>query len=114
VRPRAAAGLLLLVLTAHAFVAGATHFHRRVVSGAHASRVALHGGDADGQSVPPAGDEAQCLLCRLQRNFVSDLQSTTLAFAPPAADALRYAAPRKVSARAVRFLAPSGRAPPSV
>lgn len=111
-RPRAAAGLLLLVLTTHAFVAGATHFHRGVVSGANASRVALHGGEGDGQSVPPSGDEAQCLLCRLQRDSVSDLQSTTLAVEPPAADALRYAALRQVSARAQRSLSPPGRAPP--
>ena len=112
-RPRAAVGLLLLVVTAHVFVAGATHFHRRAVSGAQSSRVALHGNDGGGRSVPLLGDEAQCLLCRLQRSFISNLQGATFALTPPPADALGYAAPHVVSARASRSLLPSGRAPPS-
>ena len=114
VRPRAALGLLLLAVTAHAFVAAATHFHRRAVSGAQASQAALCGDDGSGTSAPLAGDEAQCLLCRLQRSFVSDLQCATLAVAPPSTDALNYAALRQVSARASCSLLPSGRAPPSV
>ena len=113
VRSRAALGLLLLAVTAHAFVAGATHFHRRAVSGAHASPVALRGDDGSGSSAPLAGDEAQCLLCRLQRSFVSNLQCATLAVAPPSTDALGYTALRHVSARASCSLLPSGRAPPS-
>ncbi|HEX8351813.1 MAG TPA: hypothetical protein VF611_02735 [Pyrinomonadaceae bacterium] len=112
-RSRAAAGLLLLVVTAHAFVASATHFHRGAVSGAQSSLAALHGSGQDGQSVPLAGDDAQCLLCRLQRSFVSDLQSATPAVEPPPTDALDYAALRNVSARASRSLLPPGRAPPS-
>jgi hypothetical protein len=106
-------GLLLLVVTAHAFVASATHFHRRAVSDAQSSHAVLHGDERGGQSVPLAGDEAQCLLCRLQRSFVSDLQSATLAVAPPTTDALSYAALGNVSARVSRSLLRSGRAPPS-
>lgn len=112
-RSRAAAGLLLLVVTAHAFVAGATHFHRGAVPGAQSSKAAIRGDDGGGRSAPLAGDDAQCLLCRLQRSFVSDLQSAALAVEPPSADALGYAALRSVSARASRSLLPSGRAPPS-
>ena len=114
VRSRAAAGLLLLVVTAHAFVASATHFHVRVLTGAQTSQDVVHGDEGDSRTVPLAGDEAQCLLCRLQRSFVSDLQGATLAVAPPFADALGYAALRNVSTRASRSLLPSGRAPPSV
>jgi hypothetical protein len=113
VRSRAAAGLLLLVVTAHAFVAGATHFHGRALPFARSAHAAVHDDGGDGRSVPLSGDEAQCLLCRLQRSFVSDLQGAALAPAPPTADALGYDAPRDVSARALRSLLPSGRAPPT-
>jgi hypothetical protein len=112
-RPRAAAGLLLLVVTAHAFVASATHFHHRAVSNAHAGHAAAHGSEGGGQSAPLAADEAQCLLCRLQRSFVSDLQNSTLAVAPPATAAHGFDTLRGVSARSARSLLPPGRAPPS-
>jgi hypothetical protein len=114
VRSRAAAGLLLLLVTAHAFVAGATHFHAIVFADAQTSRAAVHGDERGGPGVPLSGDEAQCLLCRLQRSFVSDLRSATLAPAPPSADALGHATPTNVAALASRSLMPSGRAPPSV
>jgi hypothetical protein len=113
VRSRAAVGLLLLAVMAHAFVAGATHFHGRGVSAAQSSQAALHDGDGGDRSVPLAGDEAQCLLCRLQRNLVSDLQSAASALAPPTADAPVYAPQRDAPARASSTLRPSGRAPPS-
>ncbi|HEX8282631.1 MAG TPA: hypothetical protein VF588_04720 [Pyrinomonadaceae bacterium] len=113
VRSRAAAGLLLLVVTAHAFVAGSTHFHRRAGSAAQPSHAVLHGSEGGDRGVPSSGDEAQCLLCRLQRSFVSDLHHATLSVAPPTADADNFTSLRKVSARAVRSLLPSGRAPPS-
>lgn len=113
-RPHAAVGLLLLVVTAHAFVAGATHFHRRAVSAAPAGQTAFHGSDGGERSVPLAGDEAQCLLCRLNRGFVTDLQNATLSLVPPPADVNGFSSLRKVSARSARSLLPSGRAPPSV
>jgi hypothetical protein len=114
VRSRTAVGLLLLVVTAHAFVASATHFHVRALTDAQTSQTAVHGEEGNSRSVPLAGDEAQCLLCRLQRSFVSDLQSATLAVVPPSADALGYATLRSVSTLAASSLLPSGRAPPSV
>jgi hypothetical protein len=114
VRPRAAAGLLLLAVTAHAFVAGATHFHHRALSNAHAGHAALHGGEGGERNVPLSADEGRCLLCRLQRSFVSDLQNSTASFEPPHADAHGFNSLRKVSARAARSLLPAGRGPPSV
>ena len=83
VRSRAAAGLLLLALTAHAFVAGSTHFHRLPQVGASPARVSLQNGEERGESAPLGGDEKQCLLCRLQRNLVSDLHHAALVLAPP-------------------------------
>lgn len=114
VRPRAAAGLLLLVVTAHAFVASATHFHHRAFSNGYAGHAAVHGSEGGGQSAPLAADEARCLLCRLQRSFVSDLQNSNVSVEPPPADTLGFNSLREVSARAARSLLPSGRGPPSV
>jgi hypothetical protein len=112
VRSRAAVGLLLLAVLAHAFVAGATHFHSRGVTAAQSSQAALHEGGGGG-GVPLSGDDSQCLLCRLQRSLASDLQSAAYALAPPPADAPGYSPRREVSARASSSLRPSGRAPPS-
>ncbi|HEX8721521.1 MAG TPA: hypothetical protein VF736_12875 [Pyrinomonadaceae bacterium] len=112
-RSRAAAGLLLLVLTAHAFVAGTTHFHRAAVGGAQPAQASLDGGDSGGRGAPLAGDETQCLLCRLQRNLVSESLNGALPVAPPPAEPRDYAAPRDASARASRAQSPRGRAPPS-
>ena len=114
VRSRAAAGLLLLVLTAHAFVAGTTHFHVAAADGAQPAQASLSGGDSDGRSAPLAGDETQCLLCRLQRNLVSEALGGPLSFVALPAEPRVYAAPREASARASRAQSPRGRAPPSV
>ena len=113
-RSRAAAGLLLLALTAHAFVAGTTHFHRLPQPGASNTRVALRNGEERGESAPLGGDEKQCLLCRLQRNLVSDLQHATLVIAPPPASTPVHEHLHEVAARAGTLLIRQGRAPPSV
>lgn len=111
---RGAAGLLLLALTAHAFVAGATHFHRLAPAGASHARVAFQNGEDRGERAPLGGDEKQCLLCRLQRNLVSDLQHATLVIAsPPAATHLPEHL-HEVAARAGTLRLRQGRAPPSV
>ena len=113
-RSRAAAGLLLLALTAHAFVAGATHFHRVLQPGASPARAAFQSGEERGESAPFGGDERQCLLCRLQRNLVSDLQHATLVIAPPPAWTPVDEHLHEVAARAGTLLLRQGRAPPSV
>jgi hypothetical protein len=114
VRSRAAAGLLLLALTAHAFVASATHFHRVADAGAHSESAALLGKERNGQGAPLAGDDAQCLLCRLQRDLVSELRGAALALAPPPAEPVGYVSLKNVYARSSRSLLPPGRAPPAV
>jgi hypothetical protein len=114
VRSRAAAGLVLLVLMAHALVASTTHFHRLANAGAESTRNAFVSRDGDGRNVPPAGDDAQCLLCRLQRNFISGIRHAAPALAPLQVEALDYEPLRNVSARAARALLRHGRAPPLV
>jgi len=112
VRSRAA-GLLLLVLTAHAFVASATHFHRLTNQGVQPTHAAFQNREERGQNVPLAGDDKQCLLCRLQRNFVTDIQQATIIVAPPTVWTLSYDILHDVPAHASCTLLRTGRAPPS-
>ncbi|HEU4595218.1 MAG TPA: hypothetical protein VFS10_08760 [Pyrinomonadaceae bacterium] len=107
-----ATSLLLLALFGHAFVVSATHFHRvRVAGGASASVCVGERGEA-GQS-PASGSHAECLLCRLQRNYVSDLQHTTPSISAPESRPAGRLSARAASVSTAHFLAPSGRAPPS-
>jgi hypothetical protein len=105
---------LLLALTAHAFVAGATHFHRLTQPGASHARAAFQNGNERSESTPLGGEERQCLLCRLQRNLVSDLQHAALVIAPPPASTPVHKHLHEVAARAGTLLLRQGRAPPSV
>jgi hypothetical protein len=114
VRSRAAAGLLLLALTAHAFVASATHFHRLAQTGASPVQTVFQNGEERGEGAPLGGDEKQCLLCRLQRNLVSDLQHAALVIAPPPASTPEHESLHETAARAGSVLLRQGRAPPSV
>jgi hypothetical protein len=111
-RSRSAAGLLLLVLTAHAFVASATHFHRLPQVGATPAQTILQNGEGHADGTPLGSDEKQCLLCRLQRNFVSDLQQAAIIIAPPPARAPVHEPLQKAAARAGTVLLRQGRAPP--
>jgi len=114
VRSRAAAGLLLLALTAHAFVAGATHFHRLAHHGASATQTLFQNGQERGEGAPLNGDEKQCLLCRLQRNLVSDLQHAALIIAAPPASTPEHEPLHEAAARRGTVLLRQGRAPPTV
>jgi hypothetical protein len=109
-----ATALVLLVLTGHAFVVSATHFH--------ATRQPLPAPCADGsraghlertETSQPAGAHEQCLLCRLQHNFIADPGHAAPALDPPPAEALARSRASADSARRAHLLAPSGRAPPS-
>lgn len=113
-RSRGAAGLLLLALTAHAFVAGSTHFHRLAQPGAGPARAAAQSGEGRGSGAPLAGDEKQCLLCRLQRDFISDLQHAALLIAPPLARTQGHELLHEQVALSGPVLLRQGRAPPSI
>jgi hypothetical protein len=114
VRSRSAAGMLLLALTAHAFVASATHFHRLPQFGASPARVTFKSGEDRGGGTPLGGDEKQCLLCRLQRNLVADLRYAALVIAAPPAPTPVPEPLHEAAARAGAVLLRQGRAPPSV
>ena len=105
--------LVLLVLTGHAFVVSATHFHA-----ARQPAPACLDGTQVGhfeytETSTPSGAHEQCLLCRLQRDFVSDLRHSAPALDAPPAEALGRVRPLDAPARRAHLLAPSGRSPPS-
>lgn len=113
-RSRAAAGLILLALTAHAFFAVSTHFHRPARPLASPAHAALHNVEGQGEEAPFGGEEKQCLLCRLQRNLVSDLQHATLVIAAPPSWTPVQELVHDAAARPGAVLLRQGRAPPSV
>ena len=101
--------LLLLFVFAHAVLAGATHFHRvsQPGDGGHAS--AREQSADDGVS---SKGHLQCVLCRLQRQFVSDGRPAGPKVIVPTADA---AGPETHLCAAVSDAHPllkRGRAPP--
>jgi len=114
VRSRAAAGLFLLALTAHAFVAGSTHFHRITQPGALPAQAFAQSREERPQGAPLGSDERQCLLCRLQRNLVTDLQHATLVLDPAVARTLGHEHFQAQVALSGLVLLRQGRAPPSV
>jgi hypothetical protein len=97
---------------AHAFVASTTHFHRLAGATAPGYSGAALSANEKTQDTPPAGSHSQCLICRLQRNFISDLQQTISTVAAPPATALVFDTLTDTSVRSAQFLSPSGRAPP--
>jgi hypothetical protein len=106
--------VVLLVLTGHAFIVSASHFHRvrQPTTAASAGEVQV-GRPASAQSAPLAGGHEQCLLCRLQRNLVADLQHAAPMPVAPRAVALDPDRRFDAHVRQPALLAPSGRAPPS-
>ncbi len=106
-----ATSLVLLVLIWHAFLVSSTHFHR-VQSVEGESAVASMGRSGGAEHAPPSSAHTQCLLCRLQRNFISDLQQTVPAIAAPESKAQGKAELSSPPASAAHLLLPSGRGPP--
>ncbi len=97
VRGRAAAALLLLALTTHAFVASATHFHRFAGAVPHSVQASVGSRRGDTPQAPLAGEDSRCLLCRLQRSLISDVQNGSVLLLPPAAGGVDYCAFQKNS-----------------
>jgi hypothetical protein len=108
-----AASVLLLVLFAHAFLVNATHCHRFARSSAPGTE---HGSGLSGREdtgrPTEAGGDAQCVLCRLQRNFVTDFQRVSTPVGPARQECQRYCQPPALSNNARAFSVPQGRAPP--
>jgi len=112
--PRPRAGWALLFFVAHAFVVGATHLHAADLLDAPAPPApGVSVGEHEKYRHPDANEHVQCLLCRLQRSLVADLEGVRpVAFAPPDAST-----PVKAHARPLFLnrstLVPAGRAPPT-
>lgn len=109
----ASVATLLLVLFAHAFWSSATHVHRVATLNGRAPEARLAVSDGSGNSQQTnSGGHAQCVLCRLQRDFVSDPPNSGVALASPKHSSARYL-PGSTSPRASDFRsAPSVRGPP--
>jgi hypothetical protein len=107
-----ATALVLLVLVGHAFVVSATHFHPGRQPGAAPSYGTRVSQPDEAQNTSIANGHEQCLLCRLQRNLISDLQSSPPALCPPRAEGLSPHDSPDASARRAHLLLRQGRAPP--
>jgi hypothetical protein len=105
---------LLLLLVVHAAQASAAHTHltgnlaTRPASGAAASVSR----DGDSRDAREDENEAQCLLCRLQRNLSSSLYNSAPTFTEPSAKPVTAEAVSPESTHNFFRRAPSGRAPP--
>jgi hypothetical protein len=103
---------LLLLLFGHAFLVSATHCHRSAWSAKGQSGVVL-GVREDATGLTETGVHAQCLLCRLQRNFVADYHKVSTPLDAPRQVLSLGELPPPLSPVARPFSVPSGRAPPS-
>jgi hypothetical protein len=103
--------LVLLALIWHAFLVSSTHVHR-VHSALDVSSIASMSVREGAEPAPASGNHTQCLLCRLQRNFISDQLDSAPVIAAPEAQATGHADASAKRGSASYFLAPSGRAPP--
>ena len=88
--PRArASSLALLCLVAHALFVCVTHHHDRPSGHESLATVSFTAEEGDSSSTPDSSNESNCLSCRLQRNFVSNVNSSSLAIELPQEALLR-------------------------
>jgi hypothetical protein len=104
----------LLFLIGHAFVASSTHFHPLNGTGANAFSGASLSQSDETQNTPLANEHEQCLICRLQRNFVSDVQQSTPSVVVPRFETLKHEVLQVSLITGAHTLSPPGRAPPPV
>jgi hypothetical protein len=105
------ASLALLCLMAHALFVSVTHHHKPAQSSQPARAIITDARHGDSSHTPDSNGDAHCLSCRLQRNFNSNVQATSLTVQfsdQPAVRDTLWCEPRLVGA-SLQF---SGRAPP--
>lgn len=100
---------MLLLVFAHAVLAGATHFHRVSQQVGESSAAAYSDEAGGGQS---AKGHPQCVLCRLQRQFVSDHRPSGPRLVAPASAAEGFAGRHSAATSSTHPLLKKGRGPP--
>lgn len=106
--------LILLFLITHAFLVSAAHSHRSLLeqTSSDASRSAHATRDAPTENGWEANSHAQCLLCRLQRNFIAEMGGQSAQPAAPEDSFQSSLDPLNSPPSNGVLLAPAGRAPP--
>jgi len=108
-----ALALVLFCLLAHAFIVSATHYHRVNLAGSSSSTLGTSVSDQRGdRSADNLAGHAQCLLCRLQRGFTTDLQKSTPSVVAPQQAAVVFPHFDTASYAGRSSLIRRGRAPP--
>ena len=108
--PTPALACVLFALIAHAYLISVTHFHRLETATSPASAA----WEGRGDEAPPVStnSHAQCLSCRLQRNFTFDLHHSTPVVAPPQPIGADRRAHQPEAHASRVLLKGAGRAPP--
>lgn len=113
VRRAPVSALALVALLAHAFVVSTLHAHPRSLAPDTSSHFGTRvGEDRPAEGAAAATRHAQCLLCNLQRDFVTDLDALPPAPVVPARPSARHAAREATAHARESYLTPGGRAPP--
>ncbi|MCA1626439.1 MAG: hypothetical protein LC742_00505 [Acidobacteria bacterium] len=73
----------LLCLLAHAFIVSATHYHRVNLVDSSSTPGTSVSDQRSSRAADNVAGHSQCLLCRLQRGFTTDLQKSTPSVAAP-------------------------------
>ena len=108
----ASCALVLLLLFAHAYFVSATHGFRSVTSRAIALSAASTVDERRAQAEAEVNGHAECLLCRLQRNLLAELDNPATSLTPPASAPIRLAAFSTPRQSSELLLLAAGRAPP--
>ena len=104
--------MVFLCLIAHAFLVCFTHHHSNVGrDGANSTPGLTAGTNGESSSPMKSGGDANCLSCRLERNFVSDIQPASLIVDLLKAHVNPDASLSEPHSHGT-FLVPSDRAPP--
>jgi hypothetical protein len=111
-----ATALMLFALTGHAFFASSSHFHAAPggLTSARSDDAGRVEEQRDAREATRGGGHAQCLLCRLQRDFVSALRHSDPQLVEPTARLRLLARSFEPVVSSAVLLSPPGRAPPAV
>lgn len=105
--------LAMICLIAHAFFVSVTHHHPVRPELAAPTGSSFIANDGRGShTAPDSSNDAQCLSCRLQRNFVSNVGTTAVAVQPLEQPSIREAILCVAHSKGASLLL-FGRAPPA-